>query len=141
MQTVVERFSRYRTRQRPELERGRSTTSNELSSWIERRAIDRDGETIGVVVDVYDDPVSHRPAWIAIGTGFFGTRVGIVPVESVSPLGDDLVIAHDRARIATSPIVDVCVAVNPQDHDRLTNHYRHHPSADHGRPFTTNTTN
>jgi hypothetical protein len=45
-------------------------------------AMDNHGDLIGVVVDVYEDPSSRRPAWLAISTGFFGTRVAVVPLRT-----------------------------------------------------------
>lgn len=77
-----------------------------------------------MVVDIYDDPASRRAAWIAIRTGFFGTRVGIAPIASASVLGGVVVVAHERSRIVTSPEVDISVAITDIAHRRLRYHYR-----------------
>lgn len=97
------------------------------SDWVDRTAFDRRGVLVGVIVDVYDDPTSRRPAWLAISTGFFGARVGVAPLHSASRLGEDVVIAHDRSTIASAPPVDVVVTVNPSQQHRLIDHYASWP--------------
>ncbi len=91
--------------------------------WIDRTAHDRSGQVLGVVVDVYNDPRSQTPAWLAISTGFFGARTVIAPIAGVSSLGTDVVIAHDRADIDTAPSVNVHVVVSEADDQRLTEHF------------------
>jgi hypothetical protein len=91
--------------------------------WFDRRALDVHGHLLGVVVDVYDDPESRRPAWLAISTGFFGTRIGVVPLRGASFLGPDVVVAYDRHTVTTAPAVDVVVTVDPTQQQRLVDHY------------------
>lgn len=97
--------------------------TRELSDWVDRRALDNRGELVGIVVDIYDDGVAQQPAWLAIATGFFGTLVAIAPVRAASLLGDDVVIAHDRHTITAAPHVDIVVAVDPNQQQRLLDHY------------------
>jgi hypothetical protein len=97
--------------------------TEEMNRWLDRRALDNRGTLLGVVVDIYADVVSRRPEWLAISTGFFGTRVAVVPVRAASLLGDDVVIAHDRETITSAPMVDVLVAVDPRQQQLLLDHY------------------
>lgn len=101
----------------------KTATHHHDLDWIDRRALDRRGELIGVVVDVYGDPVSRRPAWLAISSGFFGIRIGVAPIEGVSLRGGDVVIAHSREVVTTAPPVDVLVTVDPDQQRRLVDHY------------------
>lgn len=96
--------------------------TEEMGPWLDRRALDNRGALLGVVVDIYTD-LSRRPEWLAISTGFFGTRVAVAPVRGASLLGEDVVIAHDQRTITTAPTVDVIVAVDPQQQQRLVDHY------------------
>ncbi len=91
--------------------------------WVDRRARDTSGEVLGVVVDVYEDPATREAAWLAISTGYFGTRIAVVPIRGASLLGDDVVVAHHRTLITTAPAVDVFVAVTPDHHRLLVDHY------------------
>jgi hypothetical protein len=91
--------------------------------WFDRRALDVHGDLLGIVVDVYDDLESRRPAWLAIRTGFFGTRIGVVPLRGASLLGPDVVVAYDRHTVTTAPAVDVVITVDPGQQQRLADHY------------------
>lgn len=97
--------------------------ARELSVWLDRRALDNCGELLGTVVDIYDDARTRRPSWLAISTGFFGTRIAVAPVRGASLLGDDVVVAHDRHTVTHAPTVDIVVTVEPNQHQRLLDHY------------------
>ena len=72
----------------------------------------------------YTDPVDPpgRRGWPS-ATGFFGTRIAVVPVRGASLLGDDVVVAHDRHTITTAPTVDIVVDVDPSQQQLLIDHY------------------
>src|SRR3954451_13281886 len=106
------------------------------SEWIDRRALDVRGEPIGVIVDVYDDPDGRRPAWLSISTGYFGTRIAIVPLRGVSLLGHDVVIPHTRHTITTAPAVEVVVIVDPDQQQALIDHYTPTTGSTGGPPPT-----
>ena len=55
---------------------------------------DNAGEKIGSVEEIYYDPATHSPEWIGIGTGFFGTKRVLVPVEGAQVSDDGLMIAY-----------------------------------------------
>src|SRR5215213_953308 len=55
--------------------------SRELSGWIGRTAVDRDGDKVGKIADVYLDDDTGQPEWLAVTTGMFGTGVSFVPLS------------------------------------------------------------
>lgn len=91
--------------------------------WVDRRALDERGDLLGVVVDAYIDPATHRVSWLAVATGYFGTRVAVVPVQGAVRRGGDVVLAHDRHTITNAPMVDVVVGVDPTQQQSLIDHY------------------
>ena len=97
--------------------------------WVDRRVRDTSGDVLGVVVDVYEDPHTRRPTWLAISTGYFGTCVAVVPIRGASLLGDEVVVAHNRETITEAPAVEIFVAVTPDHHRQLVDHYG--PSRSH----------
>lgn len=105
------------------------------SDWVDRRAMDNHGDLIGVVVDVYDDPSSRRPAWLAISTGFFGTRVAVVPMRDASLSGDVVVVGHSRHAITSAPHVDVVVTIEPSQQQALVEHYASSEPPRRSTPF------
>ena len=46
---------------------------------------DQAGEQIGKVEEVFVDVQSQEPEWIGLGTGFFGTKRVLVPVQGAQP--------------------------------------------------------
>ena len=86
---------------------------------------------------------TRRPAasgWLAISTGFFGTRIAVAPVHGASLLGDDVVIAHDRHTITTAPPVDIVVTVDPADEQALDRPLRAPQHRPPGRHLTESST-
>lgn len=92
--------------------------------WVDRRMCDRHGVVVGLIVGVYDAPETHRPFWLAVATGFFGTRIGVVPLRGASLLGEDVIVPHDHQTISSAPQVSLVAEVTRSDHDHLTKYYR-----------------
>lgn len=67
---------------------------------------DNTGEKIGKVEEIFYDMETHVPEWIGIGTGFFGTKRVLVPVEGANVAEDGLAIAYDKDRVEDSPDID-----------------------------------
>ena len=67
---------------------------------------DNAGEKIGSVEEIYYDPSTHSPEWIGIGTGFFGTKRVLVPVEGAHASGDGLTVAYSKELVKDGPDVD-----------------------------------
>jgi hypothetical protein len=100
--------------------------------WVDRRVIDRHGDVLGVVVDVYEDATTGQPAWLALATGYFGARVAIVPLAAASWSGPDVLLAVDRSTISCAPPARTSVTVDAADAAALTEHYaraRHQPTS------------
>ncbi len=98
-------------------------TDAELGSWLDRRVRDRHGELFGVVVDIYVDARTRRPAWLAITTGTFGTKVTVAPVRGASLLGDDVVVGHSERTVVTAPMARPCRALDPVAEQAVAHHY------------------
>ena len=65
-----------------------------------------EGDKIGRVEEIFMDEETRRPEWIGIGTGFFGTKRVLVPVEGAS-LGDDqITVPYTTAQVKDSPDID-----------------------------------
>ena len=64
---------------------------------------DSSGEKIGKVDEIFYDDDTNTPEWIGVGTGFFGNKRLLVPVEGASATDDGLTVAYDKARIKDSP--------------------------------------
>jgi uncharacterized protein (TIGR02271 family) len=67
---------------------------------------DSAGEKIGKVEEIFYDEQTNQPEWIGIGTGFFGTKRVLVPVESASMTPDGYTVAYSKDKVKDSPEID-----------------------------------
>ena len=65
-----------------------------------------DGEKIGSVEEVYVDQQTRRPEWIGLGTGFFGTKRVLVPVEGASLSEDQVTVPYAKEHVKDAPDID-----------------------------------
>ena len=68
--------------------------------------VDRDGQKIGSIEDVYYDDQTGRAEWIGIGVGIFGLKRRVVPVEGATMTEDGLQVPYDRDLVKDSPDVE-----------------------------------
>ena len=98
-------------------------TMQEIAGWKDRTAVDRDGDKIGNIEDVYLDRQSGEPEWVAIKTGLFGSNVSFVPVADAAPAGDDIRIAYEKDLVKDAPNVEADGELSPEEERRLYDHY------------------
>jgi uncharacterized protein (TIGR02271 family) len=99
------------------------STMQEITSWKGRTAVDRDGDKIGTIEDVYLDRRSGEPEWVAIKTGLFGSNLSFVPVADASPAGDDVRVGFEKDRVKDAPNVEADGELSPEEERRLYEHY------------------
>ncbi len=102
--------------------------------WVDRRALDRHGVVIGTVIDVYEDSQTGREKWLAITTGYFGTRRVVAPVQDASLLGDDVVVAHAKDVIVAAPVVHTFTALTPADERSVSAYFARNGAPPAGHP-------
>jgi Domain of unknown function (DUF2382)/PRC-barrel domain len=90
--------------------------------WRGRTVVDRDGEKIGTLKEIYLD-ASERPAWASIHTGLFGLRQSMVPLSDAQVDGDDVRLPYERQQVTDAPNVDPDVQLTTEEEHRLHRHY------------------
>jgi sporulation protein YlmC with PRC-barrel domain len=83
-----------------------------------RKVLDRDGEEIGHVSGLFIDRDLRRVRMLELRAGGFlgfGERHALLPVDAITSVTKDAVHVNEtRARIATSPVYDPTLIVEPQ---------------------------
>jgi uncharacterized protein (TIGR02271 family) len=97
-----------------------------------RTLVDRDGEKIGTVDEVYSSQDGGPPEWALVHTGLFGTRKNFVPLRGASPGGGEVHVAVDRQAVNDSPSVEADEQLSESEERRLFDHY--------GIPYTAGST-
>jgi uncharacterized protein (TIGR02271 family) len=95
-----------------------------------RTLVDREGEKIGKIDELYYDEQGARPEWALVHTGLFGTKKTFVPIASASPIGEDLKVAVSKEQVKDAPRIDADEELSEHDERQLFEHYQ--------LPYTTN---
>ena len=99
------------------------TTTTHITDLIDRKAVDPTGDKIGTVTNVYVDDVSGEPSWLAITTGWFGTRVSFAPITGAYLAGDDVVVAYPKDTVKGAPNFDADGALDRDEEHALYAYY------------------
>ena len=67
---------------------------------------DSNGDKIGDVEEIFYDHATNKAEWIGIGTGFFGTKRVLVPVEGASSYEDGISVPYDKDQVKDAPDLD-----------------------------------
>jgi hypothetical protein len=92
-------------------------------SWRGRTVVDRDGEKIGKLGDVYLDSETDLPAYAAVNTGLFGTKESYLRLADAEPAGDDIRVPYGRDVVRDAPQIDPGVALTAHEELLLDEHY------------------
>ncbi len=98
-------------------------TRADLESWIDRIAIDRHGQRVGVIVDAYANDISGAPEWLAVVTGLFGSRLSFVPLSGAVEVDGHVRVPFERQFIKDSPNVEADGRLDGEEETRLYRYY------------------
>ena len=82
------------------------TEFTEAYDFRGRTLVDRDGEKIGTLDELYVDQEGGQPEWALVHTGLLGTKKNFVPLRGASPAGEDIQVAVDKQAVKDAPSVD-----------------------------------
>ncbi|WP_063774790.1 PRC and DUF2382 domain-containing protein [Kitasatospora azatica] len=111
---------------------------------IGHKAVDRNGDKIGTVDEVYLDDATGEPEWAAVRTGIFG-RDAFVPLTTSEFSGEELRVPYDKSLIKESPDFGVGQHLSPAQELQLYRYYgldspgADRPTAANNTPATSNT--
>ncbi|WP_285116182.1 PRC and DUF2382 domain-containing protein [Leifsonia sp. fls2-241-R2A-40a] len=98
-------------------------SENNIAALIGAKVIDRDGDKIGSVGQIYVDPSTGRPNWASVRTGLFGTSESFVPLEDAVEDGDGLRVPYEKSTVKDAPRIDDDAELSPQEEDQLYAYY------------------
>jgi hypothetical protein len=90
--------------------------------WRGRTVVDRDGEKIGTLREIYLDD-EERPSWGSVHTGLFGLRETFAPLTEAQLVDDELRLPYPHEQVKQAPSVDPDVQLSADEEDRLYRHY------------------
>ena len=100
------------------------TEVSEAYGFRGRTMIDRDGDKIGKIDDVYEDKQTGRPEWALVNTGLFGTKKTFVPLRDAQPHRRGRPTCRSRRRTSrTRPSIDADGELSESEERQLYTHY------------------
>jgi uncharacterized protein (TIGR02271 family) len=96
---------------------------DDYRGWIGRKAVDRNGDKIGRIDDIYADDDTGQPEWLTVHTGMFGGHMTFVPLRGAQMQGDDLMVAYDKDQVKDAPRAEADGHLTEQEEDRLYEYY------------------
>ncbi|MEZ0092907.1 PRC and DUF2382 domain-containing protein [Streptacidiphilus sp. EB129] len=89
---------------------------------IGHKAVDRNGDKIGTVDEVYLDDATGQPEWAAVRTGLFG-RDAFVPLATSEFISDELRVPYEKSQVKDSPDFGAGQHLSPAQELQLYRYY------------------
>jgi uncharacterized protein (TIGR02271 family) len=112
-----------------------TTDFGNVHEWRGATVLDRDGDKIGKLDEIYLDQETGRPEWALVNTGLFATRSSFVPLSGAAQQGDDVTVNWQKSQVKDAPNVDPDGELNHEEEAALYQHY----GLDYGATDTTDT--
>ena len=98
----------------------------EAYTWHRRNVVDKAGEPVGTIEEIYQDQLSGEPEWALVHTGLFGSRSHLVPLTGASPDGEDVRVQVLKEQVDAAPTLESTEELSPHLERRLFAHYAMH---------------
>jgi uncharacterized protein (TIGR02271 family) len=97
--------------------------TNDATAWRGRTAVDRDGDKLGTIDEIYLDADTGKPEWLAVKTGLFGTKLTFIPLAEATAEGDTVRVPYEKARVKDAPNAEADGALSQEEESALYRHY------------------
>ena len=98
----------------------------EAYGWHGRKVVDKAGEPVGKIEEIFEDQLSGQPEWALVHTGLFGSRSHLVPLTGAAPDGEDVRVQVLKEQVDTAPTLEATEELSPHLERRLFAHYDMH---------------
>ncbi|HEY5343269.1 MAG TPA: PRC-barrel domain-containing protein [Solirubrobacteraceae bacterium] len=95
-----------------------------VAEWHDRQLVDRDGEKIGKLQDVYVDILTDEPQFATVKEGFIGRHLTFVPLGGIQVGPDELRVAVTKEQVQNAPNIEQHgEELSQADESALYHHY------------------
>src|SRR3712207_1522957 len=98
-------------------------STQELLQFRGQQLLDRNGDKIGKVEEIYEDTDTGAPEWALVNTGLFGTRSTFIPLRDAQTSDGELRVPYDKSHVKDAPGIDPDGALSREEEQRLYQHY------------------
>ncbi len=99
------------------------SATEDLLRYRGQNAVDRDGDKLGKIEEIYLDQETDRPEWALVSAGLFGSRSTFVPLAGASAEGGQVRLAYEKAQVKDAPSVEADGELSQEQEAELYRHY------------------
>jgi hypothetical protein len=97
----------------------------DIGEWQGKDLVDRAGEKIGKLEDVYVDVETNEPMFGTVKEGLIGRHLTFVPLAGITIGPDNLQVTVAREQVKTAPNIELHGdELSPEDESTLYHHYQ-----------------
>lgn len=91
--------------------------------WRGRTMVGTDGEKLGKISEIYEDPQTGKPEWATVSSGLFGTKSNFVPLAGAAADGEDVRAEVTKDQVKDAPGVENDGELSEQEERGLFEYY------------------
>jgi uncharacterized membrane protein YqjE len=91
--------------------------------WEGRTLLDRDGDKIGRIEEIYLVEETGRPEWALVKLGRLGSRATLVPLTGADPIAEGIRAAFEKSLVSDAPRIDADGEPSEQEVAAVYRHY------------------
>lgn len=92
--------------------------------WKGRVVLDRDGQFIGSVEEIYYDAETDQPGWALLDLGQADGKTSLVPLANATEWRERIHVPYDRVTVVRAPGMPPTRRLWPQDEAALYGYYK-----------------
>src|SRR5918912_3853834 len=102
---------------------GEMTQMTHAYEWHGRDLVDRHGDKVGTVEELYVDELTDEPEWAAVRADLLGQKLSFVPIQDAEPSGGQVRLPVDKDQVKDAPRIEPEEELTPHEEATLYAHY------------------
>jgi uncharacterized protein (TIGR02271 family) len=94
-----------------------------VARWRGKTMVDRDGDRVGTIDDIYADDQTGQPEWALVNTGLFGTKSTFVPIAQATERDGDVQVPYPKQLVKDAPGIEADQHLSEAEEQQLWRHY------------------
>jgi sporulation protein YlmC with PRC-barrel domain len=95
----------------------------DVMEWRGCEVVDRDGDRVGKLDEIYVDRETGKPEWAIVNTGLFGRKSSFVPLKDAMREGDLIRVPYEKDHVKDAPSVEPDGEISADEEQRVYAHY------------------
>ncbi len=96
---------------------------DQIDTLQKATVVDRDGNKIGSVGQVYLHNSSGEPSWVTVNTGLFGSNETFIPLDDAKLTGDEITVPYEKDFVKDAPNISEDGEITPEQENELYRYY------------------